>query len=147
MRNRRNRTLTSGAVVLSIWSGLNLLVGAAVTAMILIGRAPPALAMVVPDGEIASLDARALAVVNAQAALANPLIVALCLLVLAIIWTSLVDGARWAFWALVAGLVPLQIFGFISDDYLGHHNLTANVVSSLVLLCGLALARIGTLRT
>lgn len=133
------RSVKLGAILLSVWSGLNLLVGAAVTALTLASRPPPALAMVFSGAEIARLDPRVREVVSAQAALCNPLIVALCGLVLAIVWTSLVRGARWAWWALAAALVPVQLFGFVSDGFLGHHNLVANAVSTVILGTALAL--------
>lgn len=97
-------SLKIGAILLSIWSGLNLVVGVAVTAATLMKRNAPALSMVFSDTEIARLDEKVVGVVNAQAALANPCIVAICLLVLAIVWTSLVARMRWSFFALVISL-------------------------------------------
>lgn len=85
--------------------------------------------------------------VNAQAAIANPLIVGLRLLTLAIVWKGLMSGSRWGFWALLISLVPVQAFDFVSDAYLGHHNLVANVVSTIVLVAGLALSGYSVLGT
>jgi len=135
----RMKALKAGAVLLSIWSVLNLLVGAYVTILTLRGRTP-ILWMVGDEPGSPRLHA----VINAQAAFCNPLIVALCLLVLVIVWTSLVKRARWAFWALVASLAPLQLFGFLSDRFLGNHNLPANLFSSLLLLVGLSLCDYGS---
>ncbi|MGC4117710.1 MAG: hypothetical protein QM765_24765 [Myxococcales bacterium] len=137
------KSLKVGAVLLSVWSGLNLLVAAAVTVLTLRGAAPPALGMLMTEAEALRLDPRALAVVNAQAALANPCIVALCAIVLAVVWTSLVARARWALWTLSGALLPLQAFGFVSDAYLGGRNFAANTVSSVVLLAGLGLCARG----
>ena len=95
--------------------------------------------MMFTEPEIRRLDDKVYAVVNAQAAFANPCIVALCLTVLLLVWKGVVRKARWAFWALVGGLVPLQAFGFVSDEFLGHHNIVANVTSSVVLIVGLAM--------
>jgi hypothetical protein len=134
------KSLKAGAVLLSIWSGLNLLVAVAVTAMTVTGQPPPALSLLFADTEIRGLDKNILAVVNAQAALANPSVVALCIVVLAIIWKGLIARAWWTFWILAAALVPLQVFGFVSDAFLGHHNLVANVASTLVLTAGLSLS-------
>lgn len=137
------KSLKAGAILLSIWSGLNLAVAAAVTAMTLAGRAPPALSFLFPASEIQRLDARLIAVVNAQAALANPCIVALCMIVLVVVWTSLVARARWALWTLAGSLVPLQLFGFVSDAFLGNRNIASNVISSVVLFVGLGLSLLG----
>lgn len=136
-------SLRAGAVLLSLWSGLNLLVAAAVTALVALGRPPPALAFVLADAELARTDGRLLRVVESQALLANPCIAALCGLVLALVWKGVVAGQRWALGALAATLVPLQAFGFVSDASLGHSNLGANVLSSLALAAGLALCARG----
>ena len=137
------KTLKIGAVLLSIWSGVNLCVAAGVTLFTLLGRKPPALALVLTDSEIAQLDPRAIDVVNAQASLANPSIVALCTLTLVVVWTCLVRGARWAWLALVGTLLPLQALGFISDAFLGHRNIGANILSSGLLLGALVLSGVG----
>ncbi len=144
----------AGAVLLSLWCGANLLVAAAVTATTLLGRAPPALRLVFGDAELAALDPRVVAVVRAQAALANPCIVALCVLVLALTWSGAVGGTRSASgavggtrsaWRALAGtLVPLQAFGFVSDGFLGARNLAANVASSALLVAALALLSSGS---
>jgi hypothetical protein len=137
------KRLKAGAVLLTIWCGLNMAVALGVTAMTLAGRNAPALSLVLADAEIRALDPRVVAVVDAQAALANPCIVALAGLVLVVVWTSLVARARWALAALAATLIPLQAFGFVSDAYLKNRNLAANAASSAILLTALALARQG----
>jgi hypothetical protein len=137
------RSLKAGAILLSVWAGLNLFVGAAVTALTLLGHAPPALALMLTKPEIAALDARAVAVVNAQAMAVNPCIVVLCTLVLVIVWRSLVRGEAWALGTLAATLGPLQFFGFVSDSYIGHRDLAANLISTAILGGGLILAALG----
>ena len=136
--NKRNR---AGAVLLTIWCGLNAMVALVVTTATLVGRNPPALVLTLSKDEIQRLDPRAVAVVNAQAALANPCIVVVCALVLTIVWTSLMKGASWAWWALAATLLPLQAFGFVSDGFLGHRNVAANLVSLAMVVAALVLAR------
>jgi hypothetical protein len=132
------KTLKAGALLLSIWSVVNLLVAIGVTILTLRGRTP-IITLVGDDPGSPRLHA----IVYAQAALCNPCIAALCLLVLVIIWTSLVRRAQWAFWALVAALAPLQAFGFVSDAYLGNRNLGANLGSSLLLVVALSLCDYG----
>jgi hypothetical protein len=132
--------LKVGAMLLSLWSGLNILVAVAVATMTLSGRNPPALSILFTDAEIHRLDGKVIAVVNAQAALANPCIVALCLVVLGTIWKGLIARMRWSFWVLVGALLPLQAFGFVSDAFLGHRNLIANLVSTAILITGLGLS-------
>jgi hypothetical protein len=132
------KALKAGAVLLSIWSVVNLLVAVGVTILTLRGRTP--ITMMVGDEPGSP---RLHAIVYAQAALCNPCIAALCLLVLVITWSSLVRRAHWAFWALVATLAPLQAFAFVSDGYLGHRNLGANIGSTLLLGVALSLCDYG----
>jgi len=136
----RVRSLKVGAALMFTWCGLNALVALAVTVITIAGRGSPALSLVLTDAEIATIDARVVGVVNAQAALANPCIIAVCLLVAVLTWKGLLARRRWAFRALVAALVPLMAFGFVSDGYLGNHDLLANVVSSAMVLAGLGLS-------
>lgn len=133
------RTLKAGAVLLSVWSGLNAIVASTVTALTLAGRSPPALLMIFTEPEARHLDSKVISVVNAQAALANPCIVAFCILAVVVIWKGLVHQSRWAFFALAGTLVPLQAFGFVSDSFLGHHNIAANITSTVLLAAGLTL--------
>jgi hypothetical protein len=139
------KRLKAGAVLISIWCGLNAAVAAYVTVMTIAGRTAPALALVLRPAEVAAVEPRVLAVVSAQAALANPCIIALSALVLVVTWTSVVTASRWALRALAATLVPLQAFGFVSDGFLGNRNLVANVASTGLLLAALVLMDRGRL--
>jgi hypothetical protein len=130
-----------GAILLSVWSVLNLVVAVIVTAATLAGRRAVILQLLFDGAQLPTMDPRLVAVINAQAVLANPTIAALCVIVLALIWTSVVKQARWAFWTLAGTLLPLQIFAYLSDRFLANHNLTANAVSSILLVAGLVLVR------
>jgi hypothetical protein len=125
--------MRKGNVILSIWAGLNTLVAAAVTATTVAGRPAPALLLVLDESKVADVDARVLAVVRAQAAIANPLILAVCALLMLLVWRTQQT------WSLLAVLLPLQAFAFISDGYIGGHNLIANLVSAALVLVGLGL--------
>lgn len=135
--------LRAGAITISIWCTLNAVVALAVTALTLTGGSPPALAMTLSGEEIARVDPALLAVVRAQAALANPAVLAICTLVLALIWRWVVAGDRFALALCACVLLPLQIFGFLSDGFLGARNLAANLGSSALVVGGLALSALG----
>lgn len=122
-----------------MWCGLNALVALAVTAMTLLHQPPPALRLMFDETQLAQLDPRALAVVNAQAAIANPLVVALCGMSLVLCVRAVERGERWAWLTLALSLGGVQAFGFVSDAFLGQRNLAANVGSTLVLATSLAL--------
>ncbi|CAN5640712.1 hypothetical protein BH09MYX1_BH09MYX1_30120 [soil metagenome] len=140
------RILRAGAIVLSIWCVLEALVAVWVTIATLAGQPPPALALMMSDARISTADRDVIAVVNAQALIANPLIVAIVIALLAVTWKALIAGQRWAYWTLVAILIPVQSFGFVSDGAIGGHYLAANVISSLIVVVALALAGIGLRR-
>jgi hypothetical protein len=131
-----------GLVILTLWGSLNILVASAVTVMTLANKSPPALRLVMSNDAIRRIDPQALAVVNAQAAFANPCIIGFCVLVLTVLWSNRrppEGGSHFSHYVLVPTLVFVQIFAFISDGYLGHKNLPANLLSTLLLAVGLTL--------
>lgn len=137
----------AGAIVLSIWSGVNLLLaGAILVSMTMFGGNAPGLRILFDEAAVRGLDPRALATVNAIAVLFNACALAFCLLMLYVTWSGVAAGVKSAFWALVVAAGALQVFGFGSDAYLGGRNLLANVLSSAVLLVGLGLSGLGTYR-
>jgi hypothetical protein len=139
--------LKAGAIVLSIWSGVNLLLaGAILVSMTMFGRNAPGLRILFDEAAVRGLDPRAVATVNATAVLFNACAFAFCLLMLYLTWSGVAVGVKSAFWALVVAAGSLQVFGFRSDAYLGGRNLLANVLSSAVLLAGLGLAGLGSYR-
>ena len=139
--------LRAGGIVLSIWSGVNLLLaGAILISMTVFGRNAPGLRILFDEAGVRGLDSRALATVNAIALLFNACAVAFCLLMLYVTWSGVAAGRKAAYWALAIASGSLQVFGFISDAYLGGRDLLANVISSAVLLAGLGLSGLGTYR-
>ncbi len=134
-------TLRIGAVLLSVWTGLNLLLAAAIlVGLTVLHKNAPAVSILFSDAAIKSMDPKALATINALGVFGNACAAGMCLLALVITWTALAARARWAFWVLVAALAPVQALGFASDGLLGHRNLIANVVSSVILVAGLSLS-------
>ena len=131
-----------GLGILTLWGALNILVAAAVTVMTLAKESPPALRLVMSADAIRRIDPQALGVVNAQAAFANPCIIGFCVLVLTMLWSncrSPKGGNHFSHSILVTTLLFVQIFAFVSDGYLGHKNLPAKLVSTLLLAVGLTL--------
>jgi hypothetical protein len=128
-----------GSILLSIWSGFNLVLALGITlALLVFERNAPALSILFEGGEIARLDPRALATVNALAVLCNAVIAAFCALVLMVTWKA--RRQTWAFFALAGTMVFVQACGFASDARLGHRNLIANVISTGILVVGLSFA-------
>jgi hypothetical protein len=131
-----------GLVILTLWGSLNILVAAAVTIMTLAKESPPALRLVMSGDAIRRIDPLALAVINAQAAFANPCIIGFCVLVLTMLWSNRhapKGASHVSHYVLIPTLLFVQIFAFVSDGYLGHKNLPANLVSTFLLTVGLTL--------
>jgi hypothetical protein len=133
--------IKAGAIVLSVWSALNLAVALIVTGATVADGHALLLRLLFDEAQRRALDPKLVAIIDAQALLANPCIAALCTMMLVVIWTSLIREARWAFLLLASTLLPLQVFGYVSDATIGNRNLGVNLVSTALLLAGLALAR------
>jgi len=139
--------LRAGAILLSLWTSLNLALALGILFMLLVlGKNAPALLILYGDTQATGIEPRALATVNALAVMFNACAAAICALSLSVIWVALVRRAAWAFWSLAVCLLFLQAAGFASDSFLGNRNLLANAASSLLLLSGIVLAAIGIFR-
>ncbi len=138
--------LRFGAILLSLWTGFNLVLAVGILFMLLVlGKNAPALLILYGDLRAEGMDPRALATINALAVMFNACAASICALSLAMIWFAVVRKALWAFWCLAGCLGFLQAAGFASDTFLGNKDLWANAISSLVLLCGLFSAGIAIL--
>ena len=134
------KKLRAGAVLLTIWAGLNLLLAAGILlAMGVFGRHPPSLPMALSDVEIRALSPKAVGLMHALASLFNAAAVAYFGLVLFLVRTAVATHSRPIFRAVGVSAGFLQVFGFVSDAYLGNLNVGANILSSAVLLLAFAL--------
>ncbi len=145
--------LRTGVVILSTWSGLNLLLAvASLLAITAFQQNSPGLTFMIDEAEIDQLGPRWVTLINGLAALCNTFDAAFFILVLYVIWTSLVHKARWAFWGLAISGGFLQAFAFVSYSFFATGivrenivtlNLLGNLVSSGLLVVGLALSGYG----
>jgi hypothetical protein len=136
--------LRAGCIGISVWAGFNGLLGASIFAAIaFFGQNAPALTILFQPHEVAGIEARALATINALAVLFNACAAAFCALVLYVTWTELRRGSRAALAGVAATMSTVQIAGFASDAFLGSVNLALNVLSTLILCAALALADFG----
>ena len=139
--------IRTGVIILSFWSSVNLLLAVAILFMLLVlHENAPALMILYGDTSASSIESRALATINALAVMFNACTAALCALSLVLIWIPILQKKVWAFWALSGTLGFLQVAGFASDSFLGHKDLLLNLLSSLVLFCGLTAVGIGFFR-
>ena len=130
--------LRTGAILLSLWTGFNLVLALGILFMLLVlGKNAPALLILYGDLQPKDMDPRALSTVNALAVMFNACAASICALSLSMIWFAVVRKAVWAFWSLAGCLAFLQAAGFASDTFLGNKDFLANAISSLLLLCGI----------
>src|SRR5262245_38345756 len=133
--------IRTGAIVLSLWTGANLILSLGILFWILVlGHNAPALTILYEDTLVVGMDPRALATINGMAVILNACSAAICALSLAVIWVPLLQKQAWAFWGLSGSLLFLQAAGFASDSFFHHKDLPLNIVSSLLLLSGIVLA-------
>ena len=133
--------LKKGSTVLSIWSGINFLLAAMILASLVIFKGnSPILALVFEKSEIASLDAKVIASLNALTILYNSCSVCLSVLVWLIIRKSLIAGHKSAFWVLLFVIGFVELMAFIASARVGNARWQVNVVQSVLYLAGIGLS-------
>jgi hypothetical protein len=133
--------LKRGSIVLSIWSGLNFLISSLILTIVVfhIGNSPT-LALVFEKSEIASLDAKVIASLNALTILYNSCSVVLSVLVWFLIRKSLIAGQKWAFWVLLFVIGFVEVMAFIASAPIGNARWQLYVVLSVLYVVGIGLA-------
>jgi hypothetical protein len=133
--------LKKGSIVLAIWSGLNCLIAAGIlTSVVIFNADSPLLDLVFEKSEIASLDAKVIASLNALTILYNSCSVVLSVLVWFIIRKSLIAGQKWAFWVLLFGVGFVEVMAFIASAPIGNARWQLYVVMSVLYVVGIGLA-------
>ena len=133
--------LRASAIVLSIWGGINLFLASLIlTIVIFFHGNSPLLAMVFESSEVGRLDARVIASLNCLTILYNSSAAALSVLALFVIWTNLVNGRRWAFWALLTTIGLVEMLAFVASAPIGNARWQVNVVLSALYVVGIGLA-------
>jgi hypothetical protein len=132
-----------GSIILSIWSGINILLASLILTIVVyhFGNSP-LLAMVFEKSEIARLDAKVISALNCLTILYNSCDVALSVLALFIIWSGLINGKRWAFWALLVTIGFAETLAFVASAEVGNVWLRwqVNVVQSVLYIVGIGVS-------
>jgi hypothetical protein len=130
--------LKAGSTILSIWSGINFLLAALILTSVVIFNANfPLLVMVFERSEIAGLDARVIASLNALTILYNSCSVVLSVLVWLLIRRSLITGDKWAFWVLLFGIGFVEMMAFVASAPIGNARWQVNVFLSALYIIGI----------
>lgn len=138
--------LRAGSIVLSTWCGLNLLLASLILIVVLLfGGNSPLLVMVFEQAEISGLDARVIESLNCLTILYNSCAAALSILVFFIIHKELVNGRKWAFWALLCTIGFVELLAFIASAQVGNQRWQVNVILSILYVVGIGLAGLALL--
>jgi hypothetical protein len=133
--------LKRGSIVLSIWSGINFLLAALIlTSVVVFNANSPLLVMVFERSEIAALDSRVIASLNALTILYNSCSMVVSVMVWIIIRQNLVNGQKWAFWALLVTIGFVEVMAFIASAQVGHARWQVNVILSVLYILGIGLS-------
>ena len=133
--------LKRGSIILSIWSGINFFLAALIlTSVVIFNSDSPLLVMVFEKSEIAGLDARVIASLNALTILYNSCSVVLSVLVWLLIRKGLLAGQKWAFWVLLFVIGFVEVMAFIASAPIGNARWQVNVVQSAFYVVGIGLS-------
>jgi hypothetical protein len=133
--------LKRGSIVLSVWSGINFLLAALIlTSVVVFNADSPLLVMVFERSEIAALDPRVIASLNTLTILYNSCSMVVSVWVWIIIRQNLVNGQKWAFWALLVTIGFVEVMAFIASAQVGHARWQVNVILSVLYILGIGLS-------
>ena len=141
--------LKVGSTILSIWSGINFLLAALIlTSVVVFNANSPLLVMVFEKSEIASLDAKVIASLNALTILYNSCSMVLSVLVWLLIRKSLASRQHWAFWSLLFTIGFKEVLAFFASAEVGNVWLRwqVNVVLSILFIVGIGLSGYAVLK-
>ena len=118
-----------GAVGLTVSAvGQLLFAGAVLATVVVWGKPPPVLSVVLSSEQIQRLDPAVLAVSRTLAIYFQSTLASLALLKLAVIWGALVRQESWALWALAGAILLSQTGAFLADAAIGHRSLLLNLL-------------------
>jgi hypothetical protein len=133
--------LKIGAVILTLAAAFNFLSATGIlAAIIFFGKNPPILYVSLEQTEIGRLDKQVLTTFKSLEVYLNSAVVASCLLSIFVIWMGLVQGQRWAFWAILITMGIGQVLGFIADSFIGNKTLGVNIIFTVAYFLGIGLS-------
>ena len=133
--------LKTGSRFLSSWSVLNFFISSLILTIVVfhIGNSP-LLGMVFEKSEIASLDAKVIASLNALTILYNSYAIAFSVMAWFVIRLYLSKGQKWAFWVLLITIGFVEILAFVASASIGNARWQVNVVLSALYVVGIGLS-------
>jgi hypothetical protein len=135
--------LKAGSNILCLWSGINFLLAALILTSVVVFKAnSPLLVMVFQKSEIAALDARVIASLNALTILYNSCSMVVSVMVWIMTQKNLVNGQKWAFWVLLLVIGFIEVMAFIASAQVDHARWQVNVIQSILYVAGIVLSGI-----
>ncbi len=135
--------LKIASIILSVEVGFQFLVSVLSLIVSLIGKYAPILKMTFTNEQLSTLDEKYIATTKALAIMHNTGATIGTFFFLVIIWTSLIQGNKWAFWVLLIAGIFGHIFWFVGDRYIGNQTLIVNSILTALFLIGIGLAGYG----
>ena len=134
--------LKKGALVLSIWCGINFVLALTILCYVIVLKQNSPILQVASfsDVEIASLSAKTIAALNCFTILYNSCSLMVSALTWPLIRKNLVAGEKSAFWTLVFVIGFIEVMAFLASSYIGHGRWQVNVLQSLLYIIGIGLS-------
>jgi len=141
-------SLKIGAIILSLWSLMNMLPAIGVVVYVaVLDKIHPLLPMRFCGEEIDAIQPTVLDTINGMAVFANSHVFALCLIVLIATWQGLAKGVRWVFWALLASMSASVVAGFVASYVDQSHYYSPSIISAVLLAIGFGFTAVGLFKS
>jgi uncharacterized membrane protein YhaH (DUF805 family) len=134
--------LKKGSSVLSIWCVINFALAFIILSYVIVLKEDSPILQVASfsEAEIASLDAKVIASLNALTILYNSCSVVVSVLTWSLIRKNLIAGQKWAFWVLLFVIGFVEVMAFIASAPIGNARWQVNVVQSILYVVGIGLS-------
>jgi uncharacterized membrane protein YhaH (DUF805 family) len=130
-----------GSIVLSIWCVINFVLAFIILCYVIVLKEDSPILQVASfsEAEIASLDAKVIASLNALTILYNSCSVVVSVLTWSLIRKNLIAGQKSAFWVLLFVIGFVEVMAFIASAPIGNARWQVNVVQSMLYVVGIGL--------
>jgi hypothetical protein len=134
--------LKKGALVLSIWCGINFMLALILLVYVIVLKQDSPMLQVASfsEAEIASLGAKTLAALSCFTILYNSCALVISVLTWPLIRKNLIAGEKPAFWRLAFAIGFIEVMAVFASSYIGHGRWQVNVVQSVLYLVGIGLS-------
>jgi hypothetical protein len=133
--------LEVGAIILTISSGVTLIMASFTLALVLIlKKNAPIISSIFNPDDLSGIDPRVISAMNSYAILFNACAASFSLLMLFVIWSSLINEHQLAFFILLITAGLGQIVTFKADAAIGTKLIPLNIILSVLFLVGIASA-------